>query len=135
MSIVKIRTALETALTATDPSFATARENAAFTPVAGTPYQRLSLQLAAPDNAITSSSAYRDQGIFQVSLMYPLQSGVAAAEARIDIIRNAFKRGASFVESDHIITIDKTPEVAQGIVDVDRWMIPVKIRFYSNLMT
>ncbi|MFZ6773030.1 phage tail terminator-like protein [Undibacterium sp. SXout7W] len=135
MSIIKIRAALETALAAIDPTFATAYENSPYTPVNNTPYQRVYLMLATPDNPTMGGSFFREVGIFQINLFYPLQGGTAATAARVDAIRTAFKRGNSFIKDDHIITIDRTPEVPQGIVDIDRWMQPIKIRFYSNMMS
>ena len=47
MSLISIRSALEVALNAMTPSVSTAPENAPFTPVAGTPYQKLYLMPAA----------------------------------------------------------------------------------------
>ena len=134
MSIVKIRAALEETLVGIDPTFPTAYENTTYTPVDGTPYQRAYLMLGTPDNSTMGGNFYRETGIFQVNLYYPLQSGTATVSAKADAIRNAFKRGNSFVKDDHVITIDKTPEIPQGVVDVDRWMQSVKIRFYANLL-
>lgn len=128
MSLVLVRAALETALAAMSPALATAWENVPFTPpAAAVPYQAAYLIPAAPDNA-EFGSAHFEQGIFQVSLFYPLQAGSNAAAARAEMLRALFKRGASFTSSGVTVTVDRTPEVSQGTVDGDRWFLPVKIR-------
>jgi len=44
-----------------------------------------------------------------------------------------FKRGASFTKGDVTVQIERTPEIADGREDGDRWMVPVKIRYFCNL--
>ena len=51
MSIVAIRTALETKLNTITPALSTAWENVLFTPVAGTAYHQVNLLMS--DNLIT----------------------------------------------------------------------------------
>lgn len=87
MSAIKIRAALETALNGMSPSLATAWENNAFAPpIATTAYQRAAVLFAEPDNQEFGSS-YMEQGIFQVTLCYPLQTGVGAAASRAESVR------------------------------------------------
>lgn len=156
--VVNIRAALETALNAMSPALATAWENVAFAPVAGTPYQRINLLLASPEN-IEFSRTHREIGYMQVKLMYPLQTGTAAVSARVELIRSTFYRGACIVASgshlggifnyliddmglvdswgvvdETIVIIDKTPEVSPGSVEGDRYAVPVKIRFYATIL-
>lgn len=132
VGIVAVRVALEAALNAMNPALATAWENVAFSPPASTvPYQSAYLLLAEPDNA-EYGAGHREQGIFQITLCYPLQGGSAAAAARAELIRSTFYRGASFVKDGVTVSIVKTPEVAQGTTDGDRWTVPVKIRFITN---
>jgi hypothetical protein len=129
MSIVKVRAALETALNGMSPAVITAWENNAFTPPASTvAYQKAFVLTAEPDNPEYGSS-YFEQGIFQVTLLFPLQTGTAAAAARAELLRTTFKRGASFINSGVTVNITRTPEVSSGTVDGDRWAQPVKIRF------
>lgn len=133
MSTVSIRKALEIALNAIAPALATAWENAEFVPVTGTPYQAVNLMFATPENPSFGGNFVRERGIFQVTLQYPIQTGVNAAMARAELIKSVFYRGATFVNSGVYVTIDKTPEIAPGSVDGDRWTLPVKIRFYANI--
>lgn len=133
MSIVNVRDALEIKLNAMSPALPTAWQNVGYTPVAGTPYQAVFFMPASPANPTIGDDHYREQGIFQVSLFYPLLVGAGAAEARAELIRTAFKRGVSMTSGGVIVRISKTPEIGQGRVDGDRWHIPVKIFWFAEI--
>ena len=131
-TIVAIRAALETALLAMTPSIPTALENAAFSPPAASlPYQRAYLMPARPDNR-EYGALHREQGLFQVTLCYPLQAGPGAAAARAELIRATFYRGATFVNSGVTVVITETPEVLQGTPDGGSWAVPVRVPFITN---
>lgn len=131
MSLVLVRSALEVALAAMSPALSTAYENAPFSPAIGTPYQRVFLLAAEPANPEMGRKV-TEQGILQVSLAYPLEAGPAAATARAELIRATFYRGATFTASGVSVTIERTPEIAPGRVEEDRWVVPVRIRFFSH---
>lgn len=133
MSVVKIRAALESALNAMSPSLSTAWENAAFTPVSGTAYQQVNVLFAPPDN-MEFGSRHRELGYMQVRLMYPQAVGTAIVAARAELIRTTFYRGASFTNGGVTVIVEKTPEVGAGTTDGDRYAIPVKIRFFANIV-
>lgn len=138
MSIVAVRAALETKLAAILPALATAYENVLFTPVAGTPYQACFTMPAMPENPTMGDSYYREQGIFQVSLFYPIMVGSAVVAARAEIVRDAFRRGSTFVGWDNYflserVIVPSTPHIGQGRVDGDRWHVPVKIQWYVEI--
>jgi hypothetical protein len=134
VSIQSVRAALETKLNGITPALSTEWQNVPFTPVTGTPYQRAFLLPATPDNPTLGDSFYRERGIFQVSLLYPIQTGPAAAEARAQLIRTAFKRGTVMTSGTVKVLIDRTPEIGQGRVDDDRWFVPVKIRWSAGII-
>lgn len=133
MSSVLIRAALETKLAAMTPSIGTAYENIPLTPVAGTPYQSAYLMSADHDNSTMGDGHYREQGVFQVSLFYPLQAGAGVAAARAELIKTAFARGTSIVSGSVTVRIGKTPHIGQGRVDGDRWHVPVKIFWFADI--
>jgi hypothetical protein len=132
MSRKAIRSALQVALNSITPALSTAWENASFNPVNGVPYQKVNLLFAQPENPEYGSS-YVELGIFQVTLMYPLSAGTAAADERSEILMDTFKRGSSFSAGGYKIIIDRTPEVMGGMRDGDRWAVPVKIRWHTNI--
>lgn len=132
MSAVKVKAALETGLNAMSPALSTAWENATFVPVAGTAYQAVNLLLAPPVNN-EYGNGYREEGIMQVTLMYPIQVGASTALARAELIRTTFKRGTTFTKDTVTVTVSNTPEIAPGAVEGDRYALPVKVRFFSNI--
>ena len=135
MSSLKIKAALETALSQMTPPLPTAWANVAFTPPADslTPWQRMAVLFAAPDDLEMGRTYHREQGFFQVSLCYPLQVGEGVALARAELIRSVFYRGSAFTSGGVVVIIERTPEIAAGSAEGDRWVIPVKIRFYANI--
>ena len=133
MSISSVRIALESKLNAMTPSLSTAWENVPFTPVTGTAYQAAYLLPATPANPTMGDGYYREQGIFQISLMYPLQAGPKTAADRAEAIRTAFRRGTTLTYNSVKVIIDRTPEIGEGRVDGDRWSVPCKIRWFSSI--
>lgn len=135
MSIAIVRRALEKHLATLSPNLQTSYENATFTPVAGTPYQRLNLLPNTPDNSIQGSATYFERGIFQVTMAYPLGTGPAASEAQAQLIRAHFKRGVSMVESGVTVIVMDTPRVSPSMVDGDRYSTPISITFQAQIKT
>jgi len=132
MSAALIRRCLEVALNAMTPTLPTAFENVAFQPpAADTPYQRAWVLFAEPDNP-EMGSGFRDLGYLQVTLQYPLQKGTADANARANLLRTTFRKNTSFTNSGVVVTISRTPAIGNGVVDADRWAVPVKIPFHAN---
>lgn len=131
MSVVKCRGALEVAVNAMSPALATAWENVAFKPVTGQPYQRVSILFAEPGNEEYGPN-YQELGYMQITLFYPHETGAGAAMARAELIRQTFKRGASFVNAGLTVVVSRTPEVMPAYNDGERFAVPVKVRFYAN---
>lgn len=133
MSVSAIRAALETALNAITPALPTAFENAPFTPIDGQAYQAVNLLSAEPSNPTLGDNFHRELGILQITLLYPPQTGPAAAMARAELIRATFYRGASFTSGGVTVIISGTPEIAPASVDGNRYAVPCKIRFFANI--
>ena len=130
--IAAVRTALETALAAISPALATAYENVPYEPVQGTAYQAVYLLPAEPENREIGTS-YTERGILQVSLFYPLDTGPGAAQTRAELIRSTFYRGATFTASGITTHVDRTPEIGPARIEDDRYLVPVRIRFYAHV--
>lgn len=132
MSRPKIRRALETAVAALSPALATQWENKAYAPVDGTPYQRVWFIWAEPLND-EFGKACVEQGVLDISLRYPTDAGPVTAEARAELIRESFPRGASFTSGGLTTTITRTAEIATGAIADGRYIVPVRIRFHAYL--
>lgn len=132
MSQLAIRAALETALNSMSPALSTAWENVAFTPpVSSTPYQRAYVMFATPDNSVIGNE-WIERGLFQVTLCYPLQAGDAAARARVALLRAEFYRGRTLTSGGTTVIIERTPDAGGGTADGDRWIVPVRVRWFSQ---
>ena len=132
MSIINVRAALQSKLDGMSPSLDTAWENFKYDPVDGTPYQAAYL-LPSVENPTMGDDFHRLIGIFQINLYYPLKAGTATAEARAELIKTTFKRGTSMTSGGITTRIERTPEIPQGRADGDRWMIPIKIRWFAGV--
>jgi hypothetical protein len=131
MSIIKVRSALETAVNAMTPSLATAWENTPYTPVTGTPYQWVSILFAEPDNTEIGRQ-YKEQGYMQIKLLYPVGTGSNAANTRADLIRTTFYRGSSFFNGGVTVIVKNTPSIVNGYNEDDRYCLTVKVPFFTQ---
>lgn len=134
MSLLAVRNALETALAGIAPAIPIAWENTPYTPVSGTPYARVYLLAAEPDNPEIGGMA-TERGFLQISLCYPLDTGPGAAMARAELIRSTFPRGAAFSASGVTTQIERTPEIAPAMIEEDRYVLPVRVRFFAHHAT
>ncbi len=144
MSITAVRAALETALMGMSPAIDTVFQDGLFTlasgspykgdyqPVAGTPYQLAYLLPARPDNSEIGPN-YLEQGIFQVTLRYPLMAGTKPAGDRAELIRTTFKRGLPFVSGGVTVTSTKTPEIQSAQPEADRHILIVRVTYAASI--
>lgn len=135
MTIAKIRAALEKQLATIAPAMMTAYENVAINPALGVPYQRSNLLPNTPDDGQIGSRTHHERGIYQVTLCYPMGNGPADCEARSQLVKNAFKRGTSLVESGVTVIIMNAPSVSSAMIDGDRFCIPVSVRYQAQITT
>jgi len=133
MSIISVRAALQSKLESIPGSVDVAWENFKYDPVDGTPYQAAYV-LHTVENPTMGDGFHRLIGVFQINLYYPLKEGTATAEARAELIKTTFKRGTSMTSGGVTTRIERTPEINQGRADGDRWMIPVKIRWFADVI-
>jgi len=132
MSLDAVRAALEGQLATILPPIDTVHENQDYERTVGKPYQEVYLLPAEPDNNVLSGN-YQERGLFQVTLQYPPGEGTDDALERAKLIRAAFPRGLSLVKSGITTTIERTPEIAPGANTEDRYLLPVRVRFYANV--
>lgn len=135
MSEKKIRAALEERLVALGPALATAYENQNFTPPVGAPYQRAFLLRAEPENPEQGNRFTRFAGIFQVSLFYLQGKGPGEAEARADLLIAHFPRNLTMIKDGIKVQVDGTPYVMPGFADGDRWVVPVRVPYFANVVS
>ena len=127
-ALANVRIALETQLASTLGSFAIAYENRQYNPVPGTPYAAPTLMPAVPQNP-EMGPGYIENGIFQVSLFYPVNAGSGAAQATAESIRSAFSFGSAPTANGTTVNIISTPEIGVARAEDDFFMLPVRIRW------
>lgn len=133
MSNLKIRQALETGLITLTPNVPTGFENADFIEVEGQPSRDAYVLFAKPENPTMGDDFYRQSGIFQVTLRWPIGEGTEAIGLHADLVRKAFHRGLSLFADNVQVTIDATPEIPGGQRVVDRYVIVMRIEFHADL--
>lgn len=132
MSYATIRKLLEVRLNTVGGVFATAFENAPFTP-ARDPWQRVNLLPARTSNPTYGDSHKRELGLLQVMLHYPLNAGSAAALARAEVIRSGFPRGLVLSEGAVRIMINESPSISAGVNDGTWYQVPVSIPYIADV--
>jgi len=129
--ITTIRAALESHLIDLDPAFSTAFENTNFRPKTGVPYQIPYLIMGDPQSKILGDGYYREVGIFQVTIRYPLGNGSADASNKAEAIRKAFMRGTVISKNGIDVVITTVPSISLR-TEPDSFTAIVKVTFYSE---
>lgn len=133
-----IRTALETRLATVSPAIDTVYENMPYVPTTGTPYQQVYLLPATPSN-LEIGPAWVEQGIFQISLFFPVTdaSGIAQgpgpAIAQAELIRAAFPFRSTLSSGGVTVDIINTTEIGPARPDDSTFMVPVKVRWSARV--
>lgn len=135
MSLLVIRQQLETELnTVSTGQIATNFENVAYTPTIGVPFQRVHILFGTPENPTMGDNFYRERGIVQVTLHFPLQSGAKASATWAQTLRTAFYRGRVFSTGKVTTTIDETMSILPALVEGDWYVVPLRIPFFANVL-
>lgn len=110
-----------------------AYQNTLYQAPVGVPHQQLNLMFFRPDEPTQGPGFYIEQGIFQVTLVYPLGIGLSAILERASVIRAGFKRGLTFANGGVTVTIPSTPELGRFDNIADSIVLPVKIAFSAQI--
>jgi len=132
MSLKQIKSALEARLKAMPNALATEWENVSFDPPAE-PYQRADLLPAAPEQPTLGDGFYRETGVFQVTLFYPLDGGGGVVYAMAEAVRDWFPRGASFSSGGVTVHIADVGRIGPKFRDNDRFVLPVSLRYFAHI--
>lgn len=111
----------------------TANQNASYQAVSGVPYQLIHVITFKPDEPTQGGGYYREHGVFQVTLVYPVGIGVGAIMARAELIRSYFKKGVTLINSGVTVVIPDTPEFGYLQGASDNVSLPVKIGYRADI--
>lgn len=129
--MLKIRQALESAVSSVTPAISTRYENVAFTPTVGVPYQELYLLPSINAHLNIDNADFESLGVFQINLRYPSGTGAKNATDRAELYVSAFKVGSKFVKDDIEVISTSTPRLTILGVDGDRYTVAVSITYKS----
>ena len=133
-SLKLVKAALEARLVAIASPLPTAWENVVFTPPTdGTAYQAADLLPAAPDNPTLGDGFYRELGLMQITLSYPIGGGSGAVYSKAEAIRAWFPRGLSLTSGGITVHITRTPAIGPKLPSLDRFVLPVSVRWYTDV--
>ncbi len=135
MAIVEIKKALERHLSLLTPALSTAYENVAFTPVAGTPYQRVVVTTDKMVDPVMGSAYRREEGELQVFLAYPQGKGSSEVLTRAALVQSHFKRGTTLTEGNIQINFYSTPKIAGSLMTTDRLVVPVLVSYVAEVFS
>lgn len=125
MSQQGIRGALQSQLMTLGWADQTAWEDRHFSPTGGVPYQIVRTLFAEPNSYSVGEGAF-ERGIFQVTLAYPLNSGVGVSTTRAEAIRAAFPNKLNL---GGVVKVMRKPEITRLGADDDRDLTVIRIRF------
>jgi hypothetical protein len=111
----------------------TAYQNTIYPTIIGVPFQMVFMIPFKPDDLVQGSGYYKEHGVFQVTLVYPLGVGRGAIIARAELIRNAFKKGSTFFNNGITVTIPNPPELGNFAGTADSFNLPVKIGYSADI--
>jgi hypothetical protein len=111
----------------------TAYQNASYQVATGMPYQLIHVVTFKPDEPTQGGGYYREHGVFQVTLVYPVGTGVGTLMARAELIRSYFKKGITLTNSGIKVIIADTPEFGYAQGSSDNVSLPVKIGYRADI--
>ncbi len=133
-SLVSVKAALEQALKVGLGAFPVGWENVTYTPPTdGSAYATVTLLPASPENPTLGTGFYREIGLLQVTLSYPLGNGAGKAYAKAEEIRALFPRGASFASGGLTTRITHTPVIGPGARRDDRYLLVLRLRYSADV--
>jgi hypothetical protein len=114
MSTAVIRKGLELWLNAHAGGVDIAFENVPYQSKPGTPYQEVHLLVGRTIAPTMENDFKRENGIFQITLNYPTNTGPSDCEARADALCATFNRGITFAQGSTTVKVLEEPFQSPG---------------------
>ena len=102
-----------------------------FTPTADAYLRGFYLPGLTTGAALGTDAPNRHVGIFQIDCIYPIGRGWGDCAEMAEKVRAYFKRGTKLGDDDEIVISSASP--GPGMVDGDRYKIPVSISYWATL--
>lgn len=137
MSNDAIQAALATRLRTLSPALPFAWPNSAYTPTIGTAFARvgfLPAQTANPTMGAGALDVKRYNGVMQVSLCYPINTGEGDPRRKADAVIALFPRGSTFSYGGVDVHIDYTPSASPGFSQDAWYVLPVSVYYRADII-
>lgn len=135
-NLLDIRRAIEVRMASLPGSVKCAFEGEAYSPNVGTPWMEAFLLPATPQNrTMGAQGVVLEQGIFQVTVRYPTDTGTKDITTQAEAIRSHFPRGTSLSAGTETVVIANTPALSQVRNEADWQAIVVSIPYFCNRLT
>jgi hypothetical protein len=129
----QIYQAMLTRLATITPALATVEENEDYTPITGTRYQEAYLLPAQPENITLGDAYYRNIGIFQVTLRFPINQGNQPLEVRAQKVIDAFPRALGLTFEGKTVRVMRTPSKSPSTRIDDRYVCAISIPYMAEV--
>lgn len=127
MSLQNIQAALEARLMALAPAWPTAWQNLAFEPQTGVAWQKVDHLINTTRDIALERTLRKEQGIFQVTVYCPINTGRLAALQRAELIRDHYAPIQRLSDGGVYVDVVDTPRIASPMADEPWWAVPVSI--------
>ncbi len=124
---------IETNLASTFPTIPIAYENAKFDPTNKPLYFAVQFTIQQPDDPVFAGRYYRERIQAQIFVCAELNKGASVAFDKAEEIRGLFFKGFTQSDSNCIVHILRTPQVAGGIKTFDRYAVPVYVDIVTEI--
>jgi len=116
------------------PALPIAWPNVAFTPPASGKYLRANhLPNTTSQISLGTSGQNRHIGLYQIDVLWPLNSGDTAPKEIAGAIAAHFKRGTEFTRETVLIRIPSPPSIAPALVGSASYQIPVTVSYLADV--
>ena len=102
-----------------------------FVPTNEQPYIRLSFLPNTPNTLAIGAGYIQHIGLFQMSIMWPVGSGISDSLETADTIQQEFDKGTRLISSSILVNVISRPTIGGQIIDGNRTMTPVTVEYRS----
>lgn len=113
------------------PSAQVAHENARFNRPAKLPWAQLTFLPTTPSQAeLGNDGLHRMDGVFQIDLNYPVNTGAGEVGAKYDQIRQAYRQAGTLTYSGQVVTIRSCGRSPGRLVD-NAYRVSLTVYWYA----
>ncbi|MCK9331235.1 MAG: DUF4128 domain-containing protein [Candidatus Cloacimonetes bacterium] len=129
--INKIYTAFLQKINTVTPKIDSVYENKACNPINDVPFQELYILPSDNTSEYINETTYNMEGLFQISLNYPINQGRTPATDRVNLYMDLFPKNTKLTYDGLLIRQVGIPQIANLGVVGDRYKIVLRVQFLA----